>query len=124
MAYRVVSFDGGGVRGVYSAVLLQRLSEQVPAIPSGADLLAGTSTGGIIALGLASGMAPSDLVALYRDNAAKIFDESWLWEVADLHGLAGPDYSNKNLIDILKGPDSQLPARQPSPRSRKTEVEA
>src|SRR5689334_20922503 len=101
MAYRIVSFDGGGVRGIYTAVLLQRLCEQVPDLTEKADLLAGTSTGGIIALGLAAGHPASELVALYRDNAAKIFDSSWLHELTDLGGLAGAEFDNKNLEHIL-----------------------
>jgi patatin-like phospholipase/acyl hydrolase len=103
MPYRILSFDGGGVRGVYTAVLLDRLSKQIPGLITDADLLAGTSTGGIIALGLASGREPNDLVALYRDNAGKIFDASWRHELADLHGLSGAEYDNTNLANILKG---------------------
>ena len=103
MAYRILSFDGGGVRGVYTSVLLQRLEAAVPGFIAQADLLAGTSSGGIIALGLASGLPPTDLVALYRDNAAKIFDASWLHELADLHGLSGAEYDNTNLANILRG---------------------
>jgi patatin-like phospholipase/acyl hydrolase len=102
MAYRIMTFDGGGVRGVYTAVLLQRLADEVPALLEQTDLLAGTSTGGIIALGLASGRTPADLVDLYQNNAAKIFDTSWLHELADLHGLAGAEYDNSNLAAILK----------------------
>jgi patatin-like phospholipase/acyl hydrolase len=101
MSYRILSFDGGGVRGVYTAVLLERLSQQVPTMLTKVDLLAGTSTGGIIALGLAAGHLPAELVALYRDNASKIFDDSWLRDLADLHGLAGAEYDNNNLKQIL-----------------------
>lgn len=103
MAYRILTFDGGGVRGVYTAVLLERLSSKVPSLVDKADLLAGTSTGGIITLGLASGRLPSQLVSLYQDNGAKIFDSSWLRELADLHGLSGSEYDNTNLEEIIKG---------------------
>jgi len=102
MTYRILAFDGGGVRGVYTAVLLQRLSTEVPGFINSVDLLAGTSTGGIIALGLASGRTPIELVSLYRDNAAKIFDSSWLHQLADLHGVSGAEYDNTNLAQILK----------------------
>lgn len=103
MAYRILTFDGGGVRGVYTARLLERLSSEVPGFIDKVDLLAGTSTGGIIALGLASSKAPAELVSLYKDNAARIFDSSWLHELADLHGLSGAEYDNTNLTNILKG---------------------
>src|SRR5437899_10389291 len=77
-AYRILSVDGGGIRGLYAAVLLERLAREVPTLVDGVDLVAGTSTGGIIALGLAHGLATADLVALYRDRAKEIFDDSWL----------------------------------------------
>jgi uncharacterized protein len=112
MAYRILCFDGGGVRGVYSARLLERLAEKVPAVISNADLLAGTSTGGIIALGLAAGLAPAQLVALYRDNAKRIFDRSFTRDVAELHGLEGADYSNRSLKEILKGIFAQKSLKQ------------
>jgi len=101
--YKILSFDGGGVRGVYSARLLERLSAAVPNLVSHSDLLAGTSTGGIIALGLAMNLSPAALVALYQDNAAKIFDASWTRELADLHGISGAEYDNSNLQNILTG---------------------
>jgi len=103
MPYNILSFDGGGVRGVYSSVLLDRLKQRFAGIPDNAHLLAGTSTGGIIALGLASGLPPSSLVAIYRDEAGRIFDETWLHELADLDGLSGADYDNTNLKEILSG---------------------
>jgi patatin-like phospholipase/acyl hydrolase len=101
VAYRILCFDGGGVRGVYTARLLERLSERVPSVIGKTDLLAGTSTGGIIALGLPAGLAPAKLVALYRDNAKRIFNRSCTRDLAELHGLEGADYSNRSLKEIL-----------------------
>ena len=101
MSYRILSFDGGGVRGVYTARLLERLIDKVPDMFAKAEMLAGTSTGGIIALGLAAGRTVTELVALYRDNAPKIFDKSWLRDLAELDGLAGAEYDNKNLKQML-----------------------
>jgi len=101
--YRILSIDGGGIRGVYAAALLDRLAAALPAFLDHVDLIAGTSTGGIIALGLADGLAPSALVKLYKDNADKIFDDSWLDDLKDLGGLSGADYDNGQLRDVLKG---------------------
>lgn len=53
--YRILSFDGGGIRGLVTLALLKRLEAKIPNLITGADLFAGTSTGGIIALGLAAG---------------------------------------------------------------------
>jgi uncharacterized protein len=100
MTYRILSFDGGGVRGAYTATLLARVAECTPLIAN-ADLLAGTSTGGIIALALAAGYSPGAIVNFYRNSARKIFDRSFSRDLADLHGLTGADYSNANLKEIL-----------------------
>ncbi|HUA67221.1 MAG TPA: patatin-like phospholipase family protein, partial [Candidatus Saccharimonadales bacterium] len=108
--YRILSFDGGGIRGLVTLAILKRLETQVPNLIQGADLLAGTSTGGIIALGLAAGESVDDLIALYRDDGKDIFDDSWLDDIRDLGGLAGADYDPKNLAKILTGifKDKQL----------------
>jgi patatin-like phospholipase/acyl hydrolase len=101
--YRILSFDGGGIRGLVTLALLKRLEAQIPNLIKGADLLAGTSTGGIIALGLAAGKSVDEMISLYQDNGKDIFDESWLDDIRDLGGLAGADYSQKNLEKILNG---------------------
>ena len=108
--YRILSFDGGGIRGLVTLALLKRLESQIPNLIKGADLLAGTSTGGIIALGLAAGKSVDEMIALYRDNGSKIFDDSWWDDLRDLGGLAGADYDQKNLGKILTGlfPDTKL----------------
>jgi patatin-like phospholipase/acyl hydrolase len=100
--YRILSFDGGGIRGLVTLALLKRLEAQVPNLIKGADLLAGTSTGGIIALGLAAGKSVDDLIALYRDNGKKIFDTSWLHNIRDVGGVIGADYDQTNLQTILQ----------------------
>jgi patatin-like phospholipase/acyl hydrolase len=108
--YRILSFDGGGIRGLVTLALLKRLESQVPNLIKGADLLAGTSTGGIIALGLAAGKSVDDMMALYQNNGQAIFDESWLDDIRDVGGLAGADYSQNNLEKLLDGifADKQL----------------
>jgi patatin-like phospholipase/acyl hydrolase len=99
--YRILTFDGGGIRGVYTAVLLQRLAAQVPGFLDRAQLLAGTSTGGILALGLASGMTADELVKLYQNNGKQIFARSIFREIGDLGDLIGAKYDNANLEKIL-----------------------
>ena len=56
--FRILSLDGGGIRGVFPAALLARLEEHLEH-PIGRyfDLIAGTSTGGIIAIGLGLGLS-------------------------------------------------------------------
>jgi patatin-like phospholipase/acyl hydrolase len=100
-AYHILSLDGGGIRGIFSARVLERLEQSLPGFLGTLDLLAGTSTGGIIALGLAAGMPPAQLVRLYRDEGSKIFDDSWLDSLRDLGNLSGAKYDNTNLHEIL-----------------------
>lgn len=79
--FRVLSLDGGGMRGLYTATLLQRLSSRFSEqrnvgeldIGKGFDLVVGTSTGGILATGLAYGLSISKIIDLYRTVGPKIF---------------------------------------------------
>lgn len=64
--YLVLSCDGGGIRGLLTALLLQDLSKEFDNFLDSINLFAGTSTGGIIALGLASGVQPFQLVEIYQ----------------------------------------------------------
>lgn len=97
--YRVLSLDGGGLRGLITARLLDRLNSS-PAIKGwldSTDLFAGTSTGGILALGLANGKSPKEICNLYKNQGKKIFKDS-LWDnIRDLGKIGGADYSNDNL---------------------------
>jgi uncharacterized protein len=100
--YRILSLDGGGIRGLYTAVLLNRLAQIVPGFTDRADLLAGTSTGGILALGLAKGISTQALVDLYQDNGAAIFSRSVWHEIRDLGEIVGAKYDNQELIKIIQ----------------------
>ncbi|MFA5941364.1 MAG: CBASS cGAMP-activated phospholipase [Sinimarinibacterium sp.] len=97
--YRILALDGGGLRGLITARLLQRLNDDP--VTAGwldqADLIAGTSTGGILALGLAKGKSPGEICDLYIRKGRKIFDDSIWDDVRDLGKTIGADYSNKAL---------------------------
>jgi uncharacterized protein len=95
--FRILSIDGGGVRGLLVAVLLQQLDDRAPGWRDRADLLAGTSTGGIIALGLAKGLTPTDLRILYYDKSPRIFGDSFLDDIRDLGRVVGAEFSNRHL---------------------------
>ncbi len=72
--FMVLSIDGGGVRGIFAAAVLASLERDTGTrITDHFDLVVGTSTGGIIALGLGAGMSPEEILALYIDNADSIF---------------------------------------------------
>lgn len=65
--YRILACDGGGIFGVITAKLLQSLDRSVL---DNIDLFAGTSTGSIIALGLASGVSIDTIFDLYSSEQA------------------------------------------------------
>ncbi len=76
--FRILSLDGGGLRGSFGAGFLHALERRVvPAsgrsLASHFDLLAGTSTGGILAAGLAAGLSAERLVQFYREQGPEIF---------------------------------------------------
>jgi patatin-like phospholipase/acyl hydrolase len=99
--YRILSLDGGGIRGVLTAKLLERLERAHPGFLSKVDLLAGTSTGGILALGLAVGLAPEEIGRLYEESGTKVFANSLWDDIRDLGMLIGSDYSNEPLKQAL-----------------------
>jgi uncharacterized protein len=73
--FRILSIDGGGIRGVLSVQLLKRLS-QTPGLEGWldhVDMIAGTSTGGLIALGLGKGLSLDELLEMYVKSGPAIF---------------------------------------------------
>jgi len=64
--YRILSLDGGGIRGYLTILLLERLEEKCPGFLEQIDLFAGASTGSIIALALAHGKSPTEVRKLYE----------------------------------------------------------
>lgn len=92
-AYPILSMDGGGIRGIMTAIILQRLEKQYPGFLSKIQLFAGTSTGGLLALGLACGMSPAEMRVLYQEFGDIVFTDSTLDDFRDLGRLVGADYS-------------------------------
>lgn len=101
-AYRILSLDGGGIRGLLTVVLLERLEAERPGLLSQIDLIAGTSTGAILALGLAHGLSPTELRRLYEEEGKDIFAESLWHTVLDLGFARGAKYSNRPLKRALQ----------------------
>ena len=108
--FKVLSIDGGGIRGVIPATLLQWLEGTTgKRISDLFDLLVGTSTGGILAAGLGmparsgtSGLSASDMLALYADHGRQIFDRSFWRGVTSLGGVSEEQYDHAPLEKILK----------------------
>jgi len=75
---RVLSIDGGGLRGIIPAMVIAELEKRSgkPAAQM-FDLIAGTSTGGLLAAALSIGKPADDIVRMYKDNASRIFPYSF-----------------------------------------------
>lgn len=100
--YRILSLDGGGIRGLLTAILIERLDKEIPGFLSKVDFFCGASTGGILALGLAFGIPPKHLRDLYEQKGPRIFSNTLLHRILYLNKLLGADYSNHYLKKELQ----------------------
>lgn len=74
--FRILSIDGGGIKGIFPATVLTAFERELCDGRSSGDyfdLITGTSTGGIIALGLSAGLPAKEILRLYIDRGAEIF---------------------------------------------------
>jgi hypothetical protein len=107
---KVLSIDGGGIRGIIPAAVLADLERRLDApIAERFDLITGTSTGGIIALGLT---APSGngkpansaaaLVELYKSEGHKIFSRSVWHEIRAVGNMLEEKYPASGVESVLR----------------------
>ncbi|MEX2345571.1 MAG: CBASS cGAMP-activated phospholipase [Balneolaceae bacterium] len=103
-SFKILSIDGGGVRGIYPAKILAELeselvnqNKRVTNLNNYFDLICGTSTGGIIALGLALGMKADQIFNLYKNHSADIFGSPRNL----IERLFRPKYSQKELRRLI-----------------------
>lgn len=108
MTFRILSLDGGGIRGVIEAVILAEV-EKIVKVPLNHyfDLIAGTSTGSILATGIALGKKSDEIIQLYRQRGKSIFPYTSILSPQRLslmlkYGLSAPKYSDKGLIEALQ----------------------
>lgn len=107
---RILTIDGGGIRGTFPAAFLANLEQDLDQpIGSYFDLISGTSTGGIIAIGLALGISAAEILQLYEDKGPVIFAQTrsglpgWLARRFRFGRWLfwGPKYSAEPLRDAL-----------------------
>lgn len=107
---RILSVDGGGIRGIIPALVLTEL-ERLTGRPAADlfDLVAGTSTGGLIALGISrsgedggSALRAEELVGLYEREGPKIFSRSPWRRLTTVEGVLEEKYSSGPLRDVLR----------------------
>ena len=108
-SFKVLSLDGGGIKGVYTAAFLKHCEEVLgrgKALSNFFDLIAGTSTGGIIALGLGLNFSTSNILEFYRNDGRAIFPplpqtlwgkvrHAWRW-------VHGPTLDDQQLEQALQ----------------------
>jgi patatin-like phospholipase/acyl hydrolase len=113
ISFRILALDGGGIKGAFTASALATLEESLgQPIASHFDLIAGTSTGGILAIGLGMGLSTQQMLKFYRDRGPVIFPitrfhNKWALE---LRHLFKPKFSQDVLLKELEKayfPDNQ-----------------
>ncbi|HLK20556.1 MAG TPA: CBASS cGAMP-activated phospholipase [Bryobacteraceae bacterium] len=106
---RILSIDGGGIRGIVPALVLSRI-EKLTNRPVAKlfDLVAGTSTGGILALGLTVPKFPGrplytaqQLVAMFEREGPRIFSRSFGRRLVTSDSLVWKKYSSKGIDQVL-----------------------
>lgn len=99
----ILSLDGGGIKGLFSAAVLAKLEEDHGVrIVDHFDLIVGTSTGGIIAIALGLGITPAQLVKFYVEHGPRIFGDAPRGRVRGfVHRLRRRKYGNTALRNSL-----------------------
>jgi len=94
--FRILSVDGGGYRGVFAANVLKHIEErfEIPSWKKEFRLMAGTSTGSIIAAALATGKKATEVATFYDGYGERIFPKRTAW-----HRLVNPCGVRKKIYD-------------------------
>ncbi|MBC1189457.1 patatin-like phospholipase family protein [Microcystis aeruginosa CS-558/01A06] len=119
--FKILSLDGGGIRGMLTATLLVTLENELKAInpehtlTNCFDFFAGTSTGSIIACGLANGMTATQILGFYNEHGQTIFKELdlkkfsnvWpeVWRRIKEKDPSLPLFEEEGLESVLKKPN-------------------
>lgn len=106
--FTILSIDGGGIRGLIPAKVLEQLENELSKLFPGKpfyehfDLICGTSTGAILAIAVALGIPSSELVKFYKENAKIIFPQ-WYLKILprNSRAIVASIYSNKKLRNKL-----------------------
>lgn len=103
---RILALDGGGLRGILTLGILRTVEETLRARHGGDpdfrlchyfDLIAGTSTGAIIAAALAAGMSVDEVIGHYQRLGREVFAKDWFRK-----GIVRARYDEEGLIKHLK----------------------
>ena len=99
---RILAIDGGGIKGVFPASFLATVEDSIGNnVADYFDLIVGTSTGGIIALGLGLGLSAQEMLAFYEESGPRIFKGNRLLRSLRWFGIS--KYGKGPLEKALKG---------------------
>ena len=102
---RVLAIDGGGIRGLIPALVLAEIeSRSGRPVAEFFDLVAGTSTGAIIACALTQpdSMTAAQAAAIYEQEGPEVFHRSLLKEIRSVGGLIDERYDSRGLLESLR----------------------
>lgn len=97
-SFRILSIDGGGIRAIFTAVIIKRITEEVPDLLEETLFFAGTSTGSLLAMGLAYGIPPVEMVEIFRAFGKEVLEASIVQRVGQ---VVGAKYDILNVRKIL-----------------------
>jgi len=108
--YKILSIDGGGIRGIIPAMVLAKIEEMTKQpICKLFDMIAGTSTGGILALGLTKPnrlkspeFKANDFIKLYSQEGKIIFGNCLPHKICSLYGITNSKYKSDGIESVLK----------------------
>lgn len=114
--FRILSIDGGGIRGIVPALILMELEKQIEKVTKKRDiyisdyfdLITGNSTGGILACGLLATkdnkpmFKAKDILDLYLKQGKVIFEKTWFYKFRSKFGLGNAKFNKDNIENILK----------------------
>ena len=117
LAFQILSLSGGGFLGLYTAAVLAELEERSgKRLSESFDLIAGTSIGGIIALGIAAGRSASEIRDAFIQYGPRIFPHAppiskVAWLARFVRNLPAPLYKANVLretIEHMVGTDTRI----------------
>ncbi len=105
LSFRILTLDGGGLKGAFTAAALASWEKQTGLrIIDHFDLIAGTSTGGILAIGLGLGLSGEQMLDFYKKKGATIFPitrlRSKFWHI--LKHICKPKFAQEVLLQELE----------------------
>lgn len=103
--FRILSLDGGGIKGIFPAAVLASLEKRYlegKSVGDYFDLIAGTSTGGILALGLGAGLTAGEILQMYLEEGRRVFPSRERGLADRARRLVSAQYDRGPLDELLR----------------------